>query len=115
MPGRASSWALVAEFKSTRLALAGVAAVDCAVAAWLCDKTGTERTNSSDAASTKNERLCFRFMNELLFEMRGEKNLGVVSALGTRHATTLAGGYNNTASHFDSSCDLGLTLATRRF
>ena len=70
---KASSWALVAEFKSTRLALAGAAAEDCAVAEWLCDKTGTERTNSSDAASTKNEKLCFRFMNALLFECEVRK------------------------------------------
>src|ERR1700733_1137489 len=70
MPGRASSCSLLAEFKSTKLPLAGAA--DCAAAEWLCGNTGTDRTNSSDATSATKERLSFRFINALLFKMQGE-------------------------------------------
>jgi hypothetical protein len=56
-------------------------------------------------------------MNTLLFEMRGQKIARVVSALGTRHAATLAGGYNNTGCHFESTCGCiaGLVAAVVHF
>src|SRR5271156_7127974 len=103
MPGRASSCSLVAEFKSPRLPAAGAAAADCAAAVWLCGNTGTDKTNSSDAARTKNERPSFRFMNALLFETHGEHTKRVVVTPVACHACTLAAAYNTTEGRFDST------------
>src|SRR5271154_3564747 len=103
MPGRASSCSLVAVFKSTRPPAAGAAAADCAAAVWLCGRTGTERTNSSDAASSKDEKPSFRFIDALLFETHGEHTKRVAVTPAACHACTLAAAYNTTESHFDST------------